>query len=344
MDTRPIRLALIGCGGIARNLHARAYAAAGDAVTVVAVADPSEESRSVVGTLFGVSPTSAYADHADMLAREALDVVCIATPHNLHMRHACDAAAAGVAIISEKPMAPTLDEADTILAAVEAAGVRYTVVHNLLQSSAMVEAVRLARDAEFGPITWGRAQSVFRKHDALDASDWRATRAAGGGCAIDTAYHEIYCVEALVGSPVARVEARVRTVKFDIDVDDLVLLLLEHEDGSVSTVTSTWCSPAFGTESGRWCEVHGRRSSVRVYHRETDALHVNVSGACWGAAPAVAQASDPTGHVAFFQAAFDALRSGGPLPTLPADAHRNLAIVEAARAATEQRRAVEVAQ
>lgn len=343
METRPIRLGLIGCGGIVRGVHARAYVAAGDAVSIVAVADPNEDARATVTGLLGVRPESSYGDHGAMLASESLDAVCIATPHHLHVMHACDAAAAGVAVISEKPMARTLDEADAILAAVEAAGVPYTVIHNLLQSHAMRDAVRLARGPEFGPVMWGRAQSVFRKHDALDATDWRATSAAGGGCAIDTAYHEIYSVEALVGSPVARVEARVRTAKFDIDVDDLVLLLLEHEDGSVSTVTSTWCSPSFGTESGRWCEVHGARSSLRVYHRETEPLHVHTLDGGWMSLPSGAQASDPTGHEAFFRATFEALSSGDPAPVTPADARRNLAVIEAARIATTERRAVEVA-
>ena len=342
MDRRPVRLGLIGCGGIAANVHARAYAA-GDAVVVAAVADPDARGRAALASLLAVPEDNAYENHEDMLAHAGLDAVCIATPHHLHRRHAVDAAAAGLDIISEKPMAATLEEADAILAAVDAAGVRYTVVHNLLCSEAMVEGVRLARDEQFGAVTWGRAQSVFQKADGLDATDWRATRAAGGGCAIDTAYHEIYCVEALVGSPVARVEGRVRTVKFDIDVDDLALLLLEHEDGSVSTVTSTWCAPAFGTEAGRWCEVHGTRSSVRVYHRETEPLHVATTGGGWRVTP-LAQTHDPTGHLAFFDRALTALRTGDALPVTGIDARRNLAIIEAAREATQARKAVEVGE
>ncbi|MBT5711730.1 Gfo/Idh/MocA family oxidoreductase, partial [Candidatus Poribacteria bacterium] len=312
-----------------------------DAATVVAIADPDAEGRAAAATLLAVPADGSYENCEDMLAGVDLDAVCIATPHHLHRQHAVAAASAGVDIISEKPMSATLEEADAIIAAVRAAGVRYTVVHNLLWSNAMREGIRLARGEQFGDVTWGRAQSVFRKAEGLDARDWRATRSAGGGCAIDTAYHEIYCVEALVGSPVARVEGRVRTVKFDIDVDDLALMLLEHEDGSVSTVTSTWCAPSFGTEAGRWCEVHGTRSSVRVYHRDSDPLHVATAAGGWQATP-LASADDPMGHIAFFGAAFAALRSGDALPVTMSDARRNLAIIEAAREATAARKAVEV--
>ena len=289
----------------------------------------------------GVPSSRVYTAYQDMLSAGGLDAVCIATPHHLHAEQAIGAAQAGVNILSEKPMASTLVEADAILDAVAKAGVWYTVAHNLLFSDAMKRGSQVARATEFGPITWGRAQSVFRKADGLDASDWRATRAAGGGCAIDSAYHELYSVEALVGSPVAHVEGRVRTVKFDIDVDDLALFLLDHADGTVSTVTSTWSAPTFGTEGGRWCEAHGTGQSVRVYHREEDPLHVH-DGGRWRPDLPDGQRDDPTGHLAFFRQAFAAMRAGDPPPVTGADARRNLSIIEAAREATRTRRGVEV--
>jgi predicted dehydrogenase len=341
MTPGPTRLGLIGCGGIVQRVHSHAYGGRDSDVTVVAVADPSETARDSVATTLGVPTSGAYAAYQDMLDAGGMDAVCIATPHHVHAEQAIAAAEAGLDIVSEKPMASTVAEADAILGAVAKAGVWYTVVHNLLSSDAMKRADKVARAEEFGPVTWGRAQSVFRKADGLDASDWRATRAAGGGCAIDTAYHEIYSVEALVGSPVATVEGRVRTVKFDIDVDDLALFLMEHVDGTVSTVTSTWCAPSFGTEGGRWCEAHGAAQSVRVYHREKDPLHVHGAGG-WQSALPDGQGDDPTGHLAFLREAFAALRAGDPPPVTGADARRNLSIIEAAREATLTRRGVEV--
>ena len=60
-----------------------------------------------------------------MLAKAEIDAVTVATPHFLHAEHTIEAASVGVAVISEKPMATTLAEADTIIDAVERNGVSY---------------------------------------------------------------------------------------------------------------------------------------------------------------------------------------------------------------------------
>ena len=57
-------------------------------------------------------------------------------------------------------------------------------------------------------------------------------------------------------SPVRYVEARVKTLSIDVDVDDIAMLLCEHEDGAVSTVSSAWCVPDLDTG---WCEVPHER-------------------------------------------------------------------------------------
>ena len=91
-----------------------------------------------------------------MLAKAEIDAVTVATPHFLHAEHAIEAASAGVAIISEKPMATTLAEADTILDAVDRNGVAYGVVHNYLFTLAMQAG--FARRPEFGASIFGVLQ------------------------------------------------------------------------------------------------------------------------------------------------------------------------------------------
>ena len=61
-----------------------------------------------------------------MLEHAAIDVVTVATPHSLHAEQVSEAASAGVAVISEKPMATNLEEADAIMSAVRRNNVPYT--------------------------------------------------------------------------------------------------------------------------------------------------------------------------------------------------------------------------
>ena len=128
----PIHLGLIGCGSIVRNAHAPSYQALGDLVKVAAVADPFASSRDQIAATLGVPSAQCYADYRDMLTQAPIDVVTVATPHHLHVEHVVQAAQAGKAIISEKPMATNMAEADAIREAVLRHHVPYAIVHNLL--------------------------------------------------------------------------------------------------------------------------------------------------------------------------------------------------------------------
>lgn len=349
----PLRLGLIGCGGIVQISHAPSYLAIPSFVDVVALADPVEANLAHLGTTFDVPPSARHADYRDMLAQADLDVVTIATPHHLHVEHALDAIAAGIAVISEKPMALTLAEADAILAATERNGVAYTVVHNFLFAPGTQRALARVQSGELGQTLYGRAKSLFSKSEnqADPQSIWRASRAAGGGALNDTAYHEIYLVEALVGSPICAVEARVQTTYFDFAVDDLALLLFDHQNGAVSTVSTGWAVPGNGGgEMANLAEVHAMDGSLRVVRRG-QALwesnrQANGSGGEWEEIdlPALAQLSAESrrsiGHINYFAATFAALANGTDLPITGQQARHNLAILEAARQATVERCAV----
>ena len=349
-----LKLGLIGCGGIVQQIHAPSLLALRDKIQVTAVADPNEENRRKVADLFQVPESARYADHRDLLANADVQAVSIATPHHLHVRQVTDAAEAKVAVISEKPMAATLEDALQIMEAVNKNGIPYAVVHNLLFSLPMRAAHGVLKES-FGTPLFGRSQSLFRKADDFATNPnnpgqlWRAQKSSGGGCLIDSCYHEIYSVESLVGSPIRWVEARVKTAYFGIDVDDLALLLCEHENGAVSTILSSWFTAV--PDGGRWCEAHGPGGSLRVNHRADDPVRFYSSAeGKWRSVEVPGIHADPalvqprvTGHLGYFEATADALVAGKTVPVTGAHALHNLAIIEAARKATADRRAVEVA-
>jgi predicted dehydrogenase len=145
------------------------------------------------------------------------------------------------------------------------------------------------------------------------------------------------------------VEARVTTLRFDIDVDDTALLTFEHANGKLSSVHASWCARAPALR-GRWITISGTEGAVRIVYGAAAPL----SWACDGAGgwedlapsdvPGVESPipGDSTGHAAFFVAAVQALESGAPPPVTGAHARHNLAIIDAARRASAARRAVEV--
>ncbi len=347
--TKPIRLGLIGCGGIVQGTHARAYLSLPDTVKVVALADIVDDNLRQVGSTFDVPEAQRYNDYRDMLANAEIDAVTIATPHFIHAEQAIEATEAGVAIISEKPMATSLEDADAVLEAVKRNDVPYAVVHNYLFTLTMQHG--LAQLRELGKPIFGRSQGMGLKPSDFSADHtnpafaWRASKGKGGGCIIDTSYHEIYSVGALMESPVRYVEARVKTLHLNIDVDDIAMLLCEHENGTISTVSGAWCAP---DRDWGWCEVHTTDGSLRVRHRrnEPDSLMRFTRASGWQQLdiPGFADQKfkDPSGHIGFFAATFEALSNGDEMPITGAQARQNLAIIEAARLATDSRRAIDL--
>ena len=183
----PIRLGLIGCGGIVQQQHLPALCEL-DTVRIAALADPADDNLANVGAMTGVPPPQRYASYRDMLDQAGLDAVLIATPHHLHAEQVIAAAEAGCAVISEKPMATSLEEASAVLDAIVRHDVIYTVVHNAVFTPGTLRALALLRD----PMTEAH-------HRANPARIWRASQAAGGCCIGDTAYHEIYSLETYDG-------------------------------------------------------------------------------------------------------------------------------------------------
>ncbi len=116
------KVAVVGAGIYGIN-HIRAYQWNNDA-ELVAVCDLSEALRTKIGAEYGVR---TYADVADMLNKEELDAVSIATPDCYHAAPALAAIKAGKHVLIEKPLATTLEDARAIIAAEREYHVRVAV-------------------------------------------------------------------------------------------------------------------------------------------------------------------------------------------------------------------------
>jgi len=120
------RVGIIGCGRIA-PAHVNSFRAV-EGYDLVAVADVKREAGETLCSKFGIG--TLYDDYREMLQREDLDVVTVATWAGSHSEITIDVAAAGVkGILCEKPMAPSLGEAEAMLAACDRHGVKLAIGH-----------------------------------------------------------------------------------------------------------------------------------------------------------------------------------------------------------------------
>ena len=156
-----INVGIIGTGGMGTS-HLRAFVAQGDEtkdVQVVAVNDIYTRRKERARTLARLEEKDVHHDYRELLARNDVDAVVIATPDHWHAQMAIDALAAGKDVYLQKPMTYTLDEAR----AVAQAAARYQRVLQVgsqgVSDPRNQVARRLIEQGEIGELLWATATS-----------------------------------------------------------------------------------------------------------------------------------------------------------------------------------------
>src|SRR5262245_47729706 len=186
--TQSLRCAVVGCGAIAQ-WHLDAIERARVPITIAAAVDPVDEAAQRIARRTGglAFPSLAAAlDHGDV------DAALIAVPHHLHEVIATEALAAGLHVLLEKPLAPTPEACDRILAAAHAAGTVFMVAENAQYWPEILTVRGLIDDGAIGRVVTARAATFFPALDEFYGGDrpWRNDAAsAGGGVVIDTGSH-----------------------------------------------------------------------------------------------------------------------------------------------------------
>lgn len=145
------RIALIGCGAIARGWHAPNIVV-NPRADLVAVCDVERAAAAEFQQHFGVP--RACTDWRDVVNDPAVDAIVLATHTNLRADVILPALEAGKAVFVEKPLASSLDEMQRIVQASHRAGVPVTVCHNRRSSPAILELKRLVDKAVAGSGGW----------------------------------------------------------------------------------------------------------------------------------------------------------------------------------------------
>lgn len=238
---KPFGVGIVGAGVIS-TAHAVAIESL-DGVRLVAVADPVE-SR---GT------TLAAAHHADWMAdasalndRRDVDMVVLATPSGLHAEQAIAAAHAGKHILTEKPMATTLHDADRMIEAASSAGVELAVI---FQNRFHRDALRLKRAMEAGlfgrPVIGNALVHWHRSQEYYDASGgWRGTWSLdGGGALMNQSIHTIDLLQWIMG-PIERIAAETATLAHIMETEDTACATLRFASGALGAIQGTTAAKA----------------------------------------------------------------------------------------------------
>lgn len=139
----PLRVAVIGCGSVARAQHIPNIVQSAR-MTLHTCVDTNENVLAECRNQFGAAHTRT--DFVGAIEDPEVDMICLATTEKLRLPVIARAASAGKPVYVEKPLATTLEEMREIQAVVNASGIPFCVGHNRRASPAMIDAQRIFRE------------------------------------------------------------------------------------------------------------------------------------------------------------------------------------------------------
>lgn len=244
-------VAIIGCGDMGHQ-HLAGWQACEDA-QVVAVCDPIQERREKFASESGATP---YETHQDATKHEGVNVVSVCTPVCFHSEIACFAANSGKHVLSEKPLALTLEQADAMIDAAKANGVLLSTSFQYRGVAKNARLKKLFEEGAFGGPVFARYIDIrpVRPKIAMHR------RSMNGGPVIDMASHYFDLMRMFTGKEAISVSARGHVFgqgknhlagigDLAIDAADIQVTM---EGGHVLNVYVNWGMPegypGYGTE------------------------------------------------------------------------------------------------
>lgn len=260
-----LRVGIVGAGGIS-NVHSVGWNSYPEKAVIAAYVDVATDRAQAQSDKYTGGKAKVYGSIDEAAADPDIDVFDICLPHHLHTPAILAGAKAGKAILCEKPLTTSLDDAITIQQAVDASGVIFMGAHNNLFYPSLLEARRLLDGGFLGNPYYLRSIETFqaRSFDPWepgssgkggDQKGWRADlKQAGGGELLDTGYHSTYRLLSLANGerPVEVFGMLSRFLHQNLPTEDTGQVLVRFASGVVGEIITSW---AFDVVGARHFEV-----------------------------------------------------------------------------------------
>ena len=227
-----VDIALTGTGGIG-SVHLNNLATI-DATNIIGVCDVAENTAMETAERFDAT---AYTDHERMLADEDADALFVTIPPFTHTNQETLAAAHGIDLFVEKPIALSRETAAEVNTAIERAGVLSQVGHMFRYSTVTERAKQLVNDRDLTLLDG-------RWFGGVPPSGWWGIKEKSGGQVVEQAAH-VFDLLRYFGGEVTSItaEGSKNVVKDSIDFEDATSATMKHKNGVVSHVATSAASP-----------------------------------------------------------------------------------------------------
>jgi predicted dehydrogenase len=221
------RIAVAGAGYI--GLAHMDAAVASSTVQLSAIVDPSLNAVTTAAK-YGVP---LYASLTELFAKDKPDGVVLATPNQLHLPHAKECMDAGVPMLLEKPITPTLSEAEELVSYQHKSDATILIGHHRAHSPIMAKAKEVVDSGKLGKLVAVMGSALFVKPDHyFDDGPWR--REIGAGPILLNMIHEVHNLRMLCGE-IAAVQAFTSHATRGFAVEDTVAINLRFANGVLGT-------------------------------------------------------------------------------------------------------------
>lgn len=254
---KKLKVAVIGCGGIANQKHFPSLRSQSDRCEMTAFCDIIEERAKKAAEEFGTADAKVYTDYRELLKDKEIDVVHVCTPNVAHCPVTVAAFEAGKHVLCEKPMAATTEDAQKMMDAWKKSGKKFTIGYQnrFRKDTQMLHKACAAGD--LGEIYFAKAHAIRRRA----VPTWGVfpdKSKQGGGPLIDIGTHALditlwmmdnYDVESVTGTvfeKLGHLKAATEGNMFGawdpekFEVEDSAFGYIKMKNGAVIFLESAW--------------------------------------------------------------------------------------------------------
>jgi len=233
-----LKYALIGCGRISKN---HLSAAQNNDLDIAAICDILTDAMDDKIAKFDLGYLHKYTDHNEMLEKEALDLVAIATESGSHAEIALNCIRKGIHVIVEKPFTLSTSDAEEIISESKKYNVKVSVCHQNRFNKAIQVTRNAVESNALGKMLYSVANIRWnRDHDYFKQASWRGTWAQDGGALMNQCIHNIDLLLWMMGNKVTEVFAYTNRLTHPyIEAEDLGLAVVKFANGGYGIVEGT---------------------------------------------------------------------------------------------------------
>ena len=259
MAFEPLSVACIGMGWWS-DVLADAIKRSGK-LKIVSCYSRSEEKRQAFAAKYGCRASPSYEA---ILADSEIYAIINTTANNAHLETTRAAAVAGKHVFLDKPIANTVSDARAITEVCRKAGIVLALGYQRRRESHFRWIKRQIDDGVFGRLVNAEANISRDRLGKIDLKSWRYTaEGMPGGVMLQIGIHYTDVLEYLIG-PVKAVTGQFVQLVLPGDNPDVASLVLEHENGALSTVNASYASASeyylmnvYGKEASAYYDMHG---------------------------------------------------------------------------------------